>query len=389
EAAVDPAALDAAHRRYAAERDAALPTDHRGHRPTGGVGGARRGVKCLHAHLAWFLAGGQDPVGRWVADRVGLGGDGERPRGAVAAVDCGTNSTRLLVMGAEGRALRRLMRITRLGQGVDAAGRLDEEALRRTMSVLGEYRGEMDRLGVTSVRVSATSAVRDAANREEFLAAATDQVGARPELLTGEEEGRLAYAGATACLDATGGPYVVVDVGGGSTEIIVGTQPGEAGCPEVVSIDMGCVRVSERFLHHDPPQPAEVATARAAIDRELDRVLEVLPGAAGARRVVGLAGTVSALAAIHQGLDHYERDRLHHVLLAREDVASMLATLAGEPRTARVARPGLEEERADVIVGGTLVLATVMTRLGASECLVSEADLLDGLARSLLDIGAT
>ncbi len=375
EAAVDPARLAAAHERYRQERDAAIPPGHSGPRPQGGVGGARRGVKCLHAHLAWFLAGGDDPVGRWVAERLGL-------PAAVAAVDCGTNSTRLLVAGAGGAPLRRLMRITRLGQGVDATGRLDLEAVERTLAVLAEYREEMDRLGVGPVRASATSAVRDAANRDDFLDGAEKVVGTRPELLSGEEEGRLSYAGATADLDPAAGPYLVVDIGGGSTELVAG--PGGGAEPEgVVSIDVGCVRVTERFLHHDPPTEEEVAAARRAVGEALDRAVAAVPAARGARVLVGLAGTVTTLAALDQGLESYDRDRVHHYVLDRGRVEELASVLLGEPAAARSARAGVEAGRADVIAGGALVLAVVMERLGIDRCLVSEADILDGMVASL------
>jgi exopolyphosphatase/guanosine-5'-triphosphate,3'-diphosphate pyrophosphatase len=375
EAAVGPGELAAAHERYREERDAAIAPGHPGPRPQGGVGGARRGVKCLHAHLAWFLAGGDDPVGRWVAERVGVGA-------AVAAVDCGTNSTRLLAAGAGGAPLRRLMRITRLGQGVDATGRLDPEAVQRTLAVLSEYREEMDRLGVGPVRMSATSAVRDAANRDEFLDAAEDVVGTRPELLSGEEEGRLSYDGATAGLDPAGGPYLVVDIGGGSTELVAG--PGGGAGPEgVISLDVGCVRVTERFLRHDPPLEEEIGTARTAVRAALDRVVASLPSARAARVLVGLAGTVTTLAAIDQGLEHYDRERIHHYVLSRGRVEELASALLSEPRTARSARPGVEPGRADVIAGGALVLAGVMGCLGLERCLVSEADILDGMVASL------
>lgn len=314
----------------------------------------------------------------------------------MAAVDCGTNSTRLLVVDPCGTALRRTMRITRLGQGVDATGFLAPEAVSRTLSVLAEYRGEMDALGVGRLRVSATSAVRDAANREDFLDAAGRVLGSRPELLSGEEEGQLSFAGATAELEPSGGPYVVVDVGGGSTEVVLGPAPAAEAAPGAaphdgpvrplgaVSADVGCVRVTERFLGHDPPTPDELASARRGAEAELRRAVSALPGLERARCMVGLAGTVTTLAAISLGLDVYDPDRVHHSLLTRDGVQLLLEGLAGDDRTARLARPGLEPERADVIVGGAVVLAAVMDVLGMPRCLVSELDILDGLAMSLL-----
>ncbi len=297
----------------------------------------------------------------------------------LAAVDCGTNSTRLLVTDAGGSTVERLMRITRLGQGVDATGRLDPDALARTLAVLGEYRATMDRLGVDGLRVTATSAARDAANRDEFLAAAESVVGVRPELLTGEEEARLSFLGATAELDAGDGPFLVVDIGGGSTEFALGATEAEGA----VSVDMGCVRMSERFLQHDPPRPEELSQALSVARDHLEDVARVLPSAADAGRLVGLAGTVTTVAAVELGLPAYDRDRIHHFVLTRAAMEDVFRTLATENRAQRVANPGLEEARADVIVGGMVILAAVMRYFEFDECLVSEADILDGLVRSL------
>jgi exopolyphosphatase/guanosine-5'-triphosphate,3'-diphosphate pyrophosphatase len=391
EAAVDPAELAGAHARYATERDAALPSGHRGPRPAGGVGGTRRGVKCLHAHLAWFLAGGADPVGRWVAARLDLAG----PRaGPVAAVDCGTNSTRLLVADADGRPLERLMRITRLGEGVDAGGRLDPRAISRTVAVLRQYRVLMERHGVVGARATATSAARDAANRDELFAEAGEALGVPLELLSGEAEGHLSFAGATAELDSDGGPYLVVDIGGGSTELVTACTPvhadasgnGTGVIPAVAveSVDVGCVRVTERFLHHDPPLPAELADAADAVHAGLDAAVAAQPVIGEAAQLVGLAGTVTTLSAIDHGVAAYSGDRIHHSVLARHRVEELLDALAAESRQDRLRRPGLETARADVIVGGTVVLATLMRHLEFEWCLVSEADILDGLVMSQL-----
>jgi len=377
ETAVNPAELAAAHRRYAAERDSALPADHRGPRPTGGVGGTRQGVKCLHAHLAWFLAGGDDPVGRWVAARLDLGA---ARTGPVAAIDCGTNSTRLLVADAAGKPLERLMHITRLGEGVDAAGRLAGPAIARTVAVLRRYRELMELHGVVAARATATSAARDAANRDQLFAEAEQVLDLPLELLSAEEEGRLSFNGATAELDPEGGPYLVVDIGGGSTELVTARPPDIV----VASVDLGCVRVTERFLHHDPPLPAELAAAGDAVRAALDAVAAAQPAVAEATHLVGLAGTVTTLSAIDQGLVGYSRDRIHHSVLGRRGVEELLLALAGESRDDRLRRPGLEAARADVIVGGTVVLATLMRQLELEQCLVSEADILDGLVMSQL-----
>lgn len=379
---VDPSELAAAHERYAAERDAALPAGHRGPAPAGGVGGTRRGVKCLHAHLAWLLAGGDDPVGRLVAAELASGPP-------VVALDCGTNSTRVLVAapwpfdGGGTVALAREMRITRLGEGVDRTGGLRDEAIERTVAVLAEYRQRYEPLRPAGVRAVATSALRDAANGGRFLDRAEEVLGGvRPEVLRGEEEGRLSFAGATAELPADGGPYLVMDVGGGSTELIAGTETGGVGA--AVSLDVGCVRVTERWLAGDPPAPAELAAARAAVGELVGGAAQRWPALREPRALLGLAGTVSALASISQGLDGYDRARVHHHRLDRVTVERLLAELAAVPVEERRRRRGLEPGRAGVIVGGAVVVAEVMARLGHEELLTSESDILDGIAAGLL-----
>ena len=297
----------------------------------------------------------------------------------VAAVDVGTNSVRLLVRGPDGATLERLMRITRLGQGVDASGRLDPAAVERTMGVLHHYRSVMDRFGVTRVRAAATSAARDAANRDEFLDAAESVLGVRPELLSGEEEGRLSFLGATAELPASRGPFLVVDIGGGSTEFSYGTTT----CDATTSVDMGCVRMTERFLHHDPPLPEELSACLSVADIHLDDVVREIPAAPEANTLVGVAGTVTTAAAVEIGLAAYDRDRIHHFVLTKAAAEDVFRTLATESRDERLENPGLEPARADVIVGGMCVLVSIMRRLRFGECLVSEADILDGLAMSI------
>ena len=297
----------------------------------------------------------------------------------VAAIDCGTNSTRLLVARADGQsmfALQRLMRITRLGQGVDRHRALAPEAIQRTVTVLEEYRQVMDRFDVGPVRMTATSAARDAANRDDFFVAAEEAIGVRPELLDGEEEGRLSFKGATRELDPHDGPFLVVDIGGGSTEFAV---EGAA-----MSVDIGCVRLTERFLHGDPPRPEELSQALSVVHDYLDDVEREIPAVNDAVRLVGLAGTVTTVAAVEIGLSTYDRDRIHHFLLTKAAAEDVFRTLATEKRADRVHNPGLEEARADVIVGGCCVLVGVMRHFGFETCLVSEADILDGLAVSLL-----
>jgi exopolyphosphatase/guanosine-5'-triphosphate,3'-diphosphate pyrophosphatase len=298
---------------------------------------------------------------------------------AVAAVDCGTNSTRLLVSDGT-RPIERLMRITRLGQGVDETQRLAPEAIERTLTVLREFREVMDRHGVESVRATATSAARDAANREDFFGPAEEVLGVRPELLPGDEEGRLAFRGAVGELDPGDGPFLVVDIGGGSTEFAVGTTEAEA----VMTTDMGCVRMTEKYLHHDPPAPEELANAIGIVRDTLDEVVREIPAVLDAPRLVGLAGTVTTMAAVELGLPAYDTDKTHHFVLTHAAADDVFRTLATEPRAQRIHNPGLEEARADVIVGGALILVTIMRSWGFDECLVSEADILDGLIKSQL-----
>jgi len=301
----------------------------------------------------------------------------------VAAIDCGTNSTRLLVVGGDGQALERRMRITRLGQGVDATHTLGRIAIERTVAVLEEFADVMERLGVERARLVATSAVRDADNGDEFLRAASNASGVRAELLSGEEEGRLSYAGATADLLPGSGDDVVVDIGGGSTELIVGREQRVTA----VSMQLGCVRLTERYLESDPPSSEQLAAASAAIAAEIERAhrsLRVLAELRHPVRVIGLAGTVSTLSALQQGLVEYDRDRLHHSVLPLEAVSQWVGVLSSETAVARAARPGMVAGREDVIEGGALILERTMTALGASECIVSESDILDGLAASIL-----
>jgi exopolyphosphatase/guanosine-5'-triphosphate,3'-diphosphate pyrophosphatase len=305
------------------------------------------------------------------------------PMGPVAAIDCGTNSTRLLVADASGRPIERLTRITRLGEGVDASGELSGDAIERSVAVLTEYRHVMDEFGVTRGRLVATSAARDASNGDEFLRAAGEATGFIPELLTGIEEGRLSMAGAVANLDPGDGPFLVVDIGGGSTELITGTGPDDPDLA-TVSLQLGCVRITERFLVTDPPTPAELSGAESMIGDLLSKVTAEQPRFLAAHRLVGLAGTVTTLAALQLGLDEYDRDRIHHAVLSIGEVFDWYRTLASEVRRARLDRAGMVPGREDVIVGGAMILAEVMTRFGFDECLVSEADILDGMVASLL-----
>jgi exopolyphosphatase/guanosine-5'-triphosphate,3'-diphosphate pyrophosphatase len=318
--------------------------------------------------------------------------------GPVAAIDCGSNSTRLLIAtgtGAGVHTVQRSMEITRMAQGVDASGRLDSDAIARVVATLTRYRRAIDDAGIdpsaATVRIAATSAARDAANRDEFFDAAEQVVGVRPELLSGTDEARLSFTGATADLDPALGPFLVVDIGGGSTEFVFGSVAADhtATIAGSLSADMGCVRVTERFLSADPPAPEELSAALSVIDLHIDDVLREVPEAPTAATLVGLAGTVSAAAAIEQGLISYDRDAIHHFVLTKAAVEDVFRTVATEALADRIHNPGLERERADVIVGGMCVLVQIMRRLGFTQCLVSEADILDGLAMSLLWPGGT
>jgi exopolyphosphatase / guanosine-5'-triphosphate,3'-diphosphate pyrophosphatase len=292
----------------------------------------------------------------------------------VAGIDVGTSSTRLLVL-EDGRARERLRRITRLGEGVDATGRLAVGAIEPTLDCLRDYRERMDAHGVERVRISATSVARDAENREDFFGPAEAIVGARPELLSGNEEAQLTFAGVASELDPADGPFLVMDIGEGSTAFVVGTDTAEAAR----SVDIGCVRLTEKFLHHDPPLPEELSAALSLVEAYLEDVAREVP----VERAVHLVGLSDTVAAVELGLAAYDRDRVHHAVLSHDAVEDVFRTLATEPRAQRVANPGLEEARADVIVGGCCVLVKVMRQYGFGELLVSEADILDGLALSI------
>ncbi len=278
------------------------------------------------------------------------------------------------------------MRITRLGEGVDDKGVLSDDAIERTVSVLQDYRETMRRLSVSKGRLVATSAVRDAANRSAFLDAAAKATGLEPEVLTGTEEGRLSLTGAVADLDPDDGPFLVVDIGGGSTELVVGEGPDDPQL-EAVSLQLGCVRITERFLHSDPPSRDELDAAESEIGRSLETAIKEHPRLVTAHRLVGLAGTVSTLAALRLGLKEYDRAQVHHAVLTLTDAEEWYRTLASEVAVARLDRAGMVPGREDVIVGGAMMLASVMRRLGFEECLVSESDILDGMVAGLLTGG--
>ncbi|MBM4555514.1 exopolyphosphatase [Rhodococcus hoagii] len=311
----------------------------------------------------------------------------------VAAIDCGTNSIRLLVAdaGEDGRLtdVTRLMRIVRLGQGVDATGAFAPEAIERTRVALGEYAEIIRDTGATAVRMVATSATRDASNRDDFFAMTREVLGAvipgaEAEVITGDEEARLSFAGAVGELDASEGPFVVVDLGGGSTEVVLGD---DAGVHAAYSTDVGCVRVTERCLHDDPPTTEQVDDARAFAAERLAQAFERVP-VEQARTWVGVAGTMTTLSAVVQDLPEYDAERVHLSRLSvgqLHDVANRLVSMTHDDRAALgPMHPG----RVDVIGGGAIVTTVLADELarraGIDELVVSEHDILDGIAMSVL-----
>lgn len=350
--------------------------------------------------------------------------------GPVAAVDCGTNSTRLLVTdaGADGAAadrsyMDRRQTVTRLGRGVDASGRLHPEAVEETLDCLRAYRSVLDRHGVRRVRAAATSAVRDAANRAEFLDAAGEAIGAPVELLTPAAEAALSFRGATAGLEPAVGGWLVLDIGGGSTELALSpdppahsadpassprsdlplhsadpalssrpdlplhsADPASGPGPDLQwhSAEVGCVRLTERYVHHDPPRPEELAACLQVTELHLDDAARAMPGITAGCELVATGGTATTAAAVEMGLAAYDSDRIHRFELTRAAAEDVFRTLATESAVDRIANPGLHPDRAGVIVAGLCILVKVMRYFDFDRCLVSEADILDGLARSLL-----
>ncbi|HPB45499.1 MAG TPA: Ppx/GppA phosphatase family protein [Microthrixaceae bacterium] len=299
-----------------------------------------------------------------------------------AAIDIGTNSVRLLI-GDGVTSDEREMRITRLGRGVDATGKLNPDGIDATLAVLRQYRDIIDRYEIGGLRATATSAARDAANRDEFFGPATEVLGVTPELLSGDDEARLSFLGAVSGVDATQAPFLVADIGGGSTEFAYGTIiDGAPRFDRGISIDVGCVRMTERFIHSDPPDPAELANCLEVLSMHWDDVRGAIPEASMGPTFIGLAGTVVNVAAVELGLDAYDRNATHHFVLTKDAVEDVFRTLATESLEDRKHNPGLEEARADVIVGGLCILVSIMRSFGFSECLVSESDILDGLILS-------
>ena len=302
----------------------------------------------------------------------------------VAALDCGSNSTRLLVVSRDAVVSQRETRITRLSAGVDATRTLTPEAMSRSYGVLSEYRTIMDEHGVASGLLVATSAVRDARNGEEFLAEARRRTRVDVRVLDGTEEARYSYEGATADLEPDRRPTAILDIGGGSTELAVDV----GGELHSYSMQLGCVRVTERALGREIVTPEAAGAAQAMIEAELDRAWTAEPlfaSLSGDLRLIGLAGTVATLAQLDAGERTYRRASVHHRRISRSQVQQWRDLLGAEPPAERLARPGMAAGREDVLVAGLYVLDAVMARLGVEELLSSESDILDGVAVSLWD----
>ncbi|MFD9634133.1 Ppx/GppA phosphatase family protein [Streptomyces violascens] len=310
----------------------------------------------------------------------------------VAAIDCGTNSIRLLVADADPATgeitdLDRRMTIVRLGQGVDRTGRLAPEALERTFAACREYAAVIKELGAERIRFVATSASRDAENRDDFVRGVLDILGVEPEVISGDQEAAFSFMGATKELHADkadkegaerAGEYLVVDIGGGSTEFVVGSRSVEAAR----SVDIGCVRMTERHHPGDPATPEQIAAIRADIEAALDLAEQSVP-LREPRTLVGLAGSVTTVAAIALGLTAYDSAAIHHSRISHDEVAAVTERLLASTHEERTRIPVLHPGRIDVIAAGALVLLAVMERTGAREVVVSEHDILDGIAWSV------
>jgi len=301
----------------------------------------------------------------------------------LAAIDCGTNSTRLLIVEQKDqqgyKTLHREAQITRLGEGIDRTQELGTEAMDRVLATLIDYAGKIEGHEVSEIRFVATSAVRDARNKDVFLTAAEEVTTIKPEILDGLDEAKFTFIGATNNLLSTG-PSLVIDIGGGSTEFAFGDGKLELSH----SADIGCVRISERFIANDPPLPEELSAAQSLIDLHLDDVLMSIPVIQSATNIYGVAGTVSATSMIEQGLYEYNFDSVHRHIMKKQDIEEVFRLLATDNREGRLSNPGMEEGRVDVIVGGLCILAQIMRKLDFEQIQVSESDILDGLILSLM-----
>ncbi|MCV7347267.1 Ppx/GppA phosphatase family protein [Mycolicibacterium rhodesiae] len=309
----------------------------------------------------------------------------------VAAIDCGTNSIRLLIADLAGGRLHdvhREMRIVRLGQGVDATGQFDPDALARTRAALVDYAALLEQFDVGKVRMVATSATRDAANRDVFFAMTAEVLdpvvpGAVAEVITGQEEAELSFSGAVGELADAAAPFIVVDLGGGSTELVVGDS---GGVQASFSADIGCVRLTERRLHTDPPTATEIASAREVVRERLGEALRAVP-VDQVKTWVGVAGTFTTIAALAQRMTTYDPAAIHLSRTGFPDLLAVCEQLIGMTRKQRAALGPMHEGRVDVIGGGSIVVEELAyalgQRAGIDELVVSEHDILDGIALSL------
>jgi exopolyphosphatase/guanosine-5'-triphosphate,3'-diphosphate pyrophosphatase len=310
----------------------------------------------------------------------------------VAAIDCGTNSIRLLIADVtkrdDGTAwlrdVHREMQIVRLGQGVDATGRLHPDAIQRTKEALADYARTMQRKGVERARMVATSATRDASNRDEFFGMTEAILGAPAEVITGDEEARLSYLGAVADLDPDEGPFLVTDLGGGSTEFVLGTG---TEVEAARSMDIGCVRLTERFIHSDPPSPQEIAEAEAFARAQIKEAFEIVP-VEKTKTWIGVAGTVTTLSALVQGLEVYNSDVIHLSRITLDNVREITDRILSMTHDERASLGPMHPGRVDVICGGAIVLRAIAdeleNRAGIRTLVCSEHDILDGIAFSLV-----
>jgi len=297
-----------------------------------------------------------------------------------AAIDVGTNSVRVLVAEVDGSSIAEVERdlvITRLGEGVDKAKRLRAEAVRRTLEAIASYHEKAVGLGAERVRIAATSAVRDATNRHAFLHGVRERTGVELEVLSGDDEARLSFLGATTEL-TDDAPYLVLDIGGGSTEFVVGDRSVDAA----ISIDVGSVRLTERHVRHDPPTQAEIGAVRSDADAAVEKAMTVV--GTSAQTLVGLAGTITSVTAIALELADYDHDAIHHRRLSVSQVKEVASRLQAMTSEQRRSLPAMLRGREDVIVAGAEILIAVMQGLEFDEVLVSEADILDGLVLDAL-----
>ena len=299
----------------------------------------------------------------------------------VGAIDCGTNSIRLLIADIDGKNFREIFRgmeIVRLGQGVDKTGEFHPDAIARTLKAVENFSNELQRGGVAKVRFVATSATRDATNRELFLNGVNDRLGIYPEVITGDEEAALSFQGASRELPAAEGPFLVVDIGGGSTEFVFGNSDVEAA----KSVNIGCVRISERHFHSDPPTSDEIARASVDIETSISEAGQIVP-IREAKTLIAVAGTATTVAAAVLGLNEYDPRLIHLSRIPAINVHQVSKMFMTMTQVERAALPYMHEGRVDVITAGALILSKILSATGAKEFVASEADILDGMAWSL------